>query len=369
MTINQNLYGFPQGVYPVAALRQFFPPTTPFVVGPSGNFSTIQDGINAANKAGGGMVFIQKGSYAENLVFPSNIQIFGDSEQGTFITGTHTPPASGTLNINRVTFISTTHIFSSLEAGTCVIILEDSTVTVTNGYTFNLPNWTSPGQIQCFNIGPGGTNDGFINNTGGANVAIFAAGVGNGSSNPMILSGATFFGPAITISCPVNCGSGTNILSTNNQYFGTFTFSGNSTAAFYNDSFVSGASPAITQSSNGTLSFYNCVLNSSNNPSFTGAGAGVVTLCNVSFASNDSISGTLSLATNNAIFAGEVRANGDAGGMAATTSLTAINSTTISSGDGSIKMSTANPGTNSAWIKIYIGTTAYWVPAWLTNAP
>jgi hypothetical protein len=32
-------------------------------------------------------------------------------------------------------------------------------------------------------------------------------------------------------------------------------------------------------------------------------------------------------------------------------------------------MSSANPGTNAAWIKIYIGTTPYWIPAWATNSP
>lgn len=44
-------------------------------------------------------------------------------------------------------------------------------------------------------------------------------------------------------------------------------------------------------------------------------------------------------------------------------------STTISTGVGSIRMSTANAATNSAWIPfIYAGTT-YYLPAFTTNAP
>lgn len=69
------------------------------------------------------------------------------------------------------------------------------------------------------------------------------------------------------------------------------------------------------------------------------------------------------------VASGSVTASGDSGGIATTTTLSNANSTTISTGVGSVKMSSANPATNSAWIKIYIGTTAYWIPAWTTNSP
>ena len=60
---------------------------------------------------------------------------------------------------------------------------------------------------------------------------------------------------------------------------------------------------------------------------------------------------------------------GDAAGIVGGTSISNVNSTTISTGVGSVKMSTANAADNTAWIKIYIGATAYWIPAWTTNAP
>lgn len=65
----------------------------------------------------------------------------------------------------------------------------------------------------------------------------------------------------------------------------------------------------------------------------------------------------------------QVEASGDTGGTALQTSLTNTNSTTISTGTGTVKMSSANNANNAAWIKIYIGATAYWIPAWTTNAP
>lgn len=44
-------------------------------------------------------------------------------------------------------------------------------------------------------------------------------------------------------------------------------------------------------------------------------------------------------------------------------------STTISTGVGSVKMSTANAATNTAWIPLSYAGTTYFVPAYTTNAP
>jgi len=53
----------------------------------------------------------------------------------------------------------------------------------------------------------------------------------------------------------------------------------------------------------------------------------------------------------------------------ATLNLTTGGSTTISTGVGSIKMSSANPADNTAWIPIKYAGTTYYVPGWPTNAP
>ena len=44
-------------------------------------------------------------------------------------------------------------------------------------------------------------------------------------------------------------------------------------------------------------------------------------------------------------------------------------STTISTGVGSVKMSTANAATNTAWIPFKYAGSTYYIPAWTTNAP
>lgn len=60
---------------------------------------------------------------------------------------------------------------------------------------------------------------------------------------------------------------------------------------------------------------------------------------------------------------GEVRADGDTGGQASTNALTGTSDlTTNSSGVGSIKFKGATSRDSAGFIKIYVGTTAYYVP-------
>jgi polygalacturonase len=206
-------------------------PITPFVVGPVGQagYQTIQSAVNAANAAGGGMVWIQPGAYTENLTLFSGIQLSGPSEQNVTIIGTHTPPSSGTLNLDRLAFQSATNIFSSTAAGTTAIIMEDCQVIVTNGYTFNLPNWTSAGSVAVFNIGNFGTNDGFFNNIGGAQFYAFAGGIGNGTGNALTISGTSIFANQIVIGAPVNLVTGAALESFGSTFTHTLSIGNNAT--------------------------------------------------------------------------------------------------------------------------------------------
>ena len=70
-----------------------------------------------------------------------------------------------------------------------------------------------------------------------------------------------------------------------------------------------------------------------------------------------------------AVFAGGLVSDADPGGTASTNTLSSVNSSTISSGTGTVKMSSANSANNSGWLKFYCGTAVCWVPAWVTNSP
>lgn len=324
-------------------------PITPFVVGPIGQagYQTIQSALDAANAAGGGMVFVQFGTYNENLTFYNNIQLFGDSEQGTFIIGTHTPPTTGTLNIFRVTMEGASAIFSSAAAGSAAIIVEDCTLNVFNGYSFDLPNWTSAGSIAIDDIGPFGANDGGIRNTGGAGFFVFAAGFGDGTVNPMILSGFSEF-LASSFGCPINFVTGASFEIDDCFFTGPLTFLNNSTGAITNSRISSGALAAVTMSSSGSIGLNNCVIDSTNNPSIDGTGAGILTLNDIVWLNNSTVAGTLTL-----------------GG----TSLTPNTNTALSSGTLSIKSTSANPGDNAGFIEVLLNGSTVFVPYYTNIAP
>lgn len=64
-----------------------------------------------------------------------------------------------------------------------------------------------------------------------------------------------------------------------------------------------------------------------------------------------------------------LRSTADPGGAASTVTMSSVSSSTISSGTGTVKMSSANSANNTGWLKFYCGTAVCWVPAWVTNSP
>lgn len=336
-------------------------PISPYVVGPSGQagYQTIQSAINAANGAGGGTVYIQPGTYTENLTLYSDVDLVGavgvaDTGVCTII-GQHTPPAgtSGGITINNIFLQSATNIFNSVAAGSCDLILINVAVSVTNGYTFNLPNWT--GGFVGFDVGEiGSTNDGWVNNTGGATVFMTNVTMGAGSVNSMITSGFTEIYDCV-IGCPVNFQTGSNgIIDGGSLFQKPVTFSNNSAFEIANSNFQGGASAAITYSSSGNSSISNCVISSSNNPAIAGAGAGTLTLGSLTFLSNANIAGTLTTAWS----ATKVGAFTVTGPVTTSGGAVAINSGTNALGISTdAAATTVNVGTGAGAKTITIGST------------
>lgn len=279
---------------------------TPFVVAPGGAYTTIQSAINAAIAAGGvsQCVIVRPGTYTEDLdfsgatVFTVGLTMVGATALGDEgqceIIGTHIPPATGTLILRNFRLSDATAIFSSVAAGSSHLVIIDAELNVTNGYTFNLPNWT--GIFELFDINPGTANDGGINNpTGGATFFMFSAGLGIGTGQTMQLSGPVVLGEA-DIACPVNFNTGSSIAIDVVQFSQPVTFSGNSTGQLNTCRFTGGASPAITMSSTAAIAIDVSVVQSSNNPAIAGAGAGTLSLGDITFTSNSALAGTLTVA-------------------------------------------------------------------------
>ena len=192
-----------------------------YTVDPAGNtpYTTIQAGINAAHAGGGGTVLVRPGVYTENLSIFGDTQIVGavgNSDVTTTgnnivkIDGVHTPDsAGGYISINNIQLTSATDIFNSAAVGTTTLILENCITNITNGFTFNLPNWTSI--IAVFNLQEqgGGTNNGVINNTAGSVIYFQSSSVGTGT-NVMLASGPTIM-KGVEVGCPFNPTTGAQL--------------------------------------------------------------------------------------------------------------------------------------------------------------
>lgn len=64
-----------------------------------------------------------------------------------------------------------------------------------------------------------------------------------------------------------------------------------------------------------------------------------------------------------------LKSAGDAAGSASTTSISNVTNTTQGAGTLSILSTTANPGDNAGFLKVYVGTGVAWVPYFTNIAP
>ena len=286
-------------------------PTTPYVVGTADHagYLTIQSACDAATADGGGIVVVQPGTYTEDLTLYDGVHIMGlnfaDAGGGAIIVGVHTPPVTGGFVFRNVRLESATHIFSSAVAGTAHLVIADAYIAVTNGYTYNLPNWT--GTLETFDVNDfGSTNDGFINNTGGSDIAIFAASVGAGVVNPMIISG-TIFTDGAEFFAPVNFTGAAVLTLVRASFADTVTCSDTSSGSFTGCDFSTGANIALTTTSTNTISLLDVSIDSSAANVITGTGT--VEFGSVTYLTNSSIAGTITKNFTTRLETGELKLN------------------------------------------------------------
>ena len=265
-------------------------------------YNSIQAAMDAANTAGvPTTVFVRAGTFTEDLTFYDGISLNGDNEQNTIIIGTHTPPAAGNLNLFRCVFQSATDIFNSAAAGTTDIIMEDCGVIVTNGYTFNLPNWT--GSIAVFDIGNGGTNDGFLNNTAGAAFYAYSTGFGNGVGNTMNVSGIFEITSADCLCSIAFQGTAIGYITTS-SFGSTITTANTAALDIYNSTLSTGALQALTHNSTTAMDLADVTINTSNATAI--GGTGTINYGSVTFLDSNVIAGTTTQTLTSILKTGEI---------------------------------------------------------------
>ena len=283
-------------------------PITPFVVGSSGQagYTTIQSAITAATAAGGtNVIWVQPGTYTEDLTIDSSITFMSIDGVAT-IVGQHTPPATGTVNFDGFVLQSATNILNSAAAGSTTFNINNCFIIITNGYIFNVPNWS--GEILMDNCGEASTNDGVINNvTGSSDIKLINVEMGNGTGNTMQLNGGGGFlrFDTCNVNCPVNmAGSGSLILQNGVRFGETTTIGGSLSGYAIETCWRTGASQAITFNSSGNVTISSCEIQSTNTPAIGGTGSGTLTLTGISFPNDASLAATLTIGTSGTVSSG-----------------------------------------------------------------
>ena len=152
-------------------------------VGKEGDFATIQSAIDTASINGGGTIYLQSGTYQENLILAPGITLEGcgiADLKFVVIEGQHILPETGEIGFNHIFFSHPTATFiSGRPKGNPNLLFRSCVFEVDNGYTLNIP--TLHGTVIFFDCLSAGKDNGFILNSEGACVpTIFNMTIGAG---------------------------------------------------------------------------------------------------------------------------------------------------------------------------------------------
>ena len=266
---------------------------TPFVVGATGNYATIQAAINDANTIGtSALIRIQPGAYTEDLTLYDGIILEG-SGLDTVITGVHTPPAAGIITLQNMNLESATDIVTSAAAGTTRMIFFNCLINCTNGYIADVANWTGVIDIvQCADVS---TINGIVNNQSTSTVGIWDSVLGAGAGTVNKTGGSLNLYNSRIVTPIAIAGATTFTAIMGCSFGGILTSAGTSTVQITNSMFSTGATAAITQGSAGILQLSCVSIDTSNNPAIAGAGVGAVYLSGVEFLDGSNLAATLTM--------------------------------------------------------------------------
>lgn len=269
-------------------------------------YPTIQAAINAANAAGGNaVVYLRPGSYTENLTLYSTVNLEGAENSVVTITGTHTPPTSGSIKFIRLTLASATNVLSSAAAGSTSITFTRCQFNTTNGYVCSLANWTGDIVMKyCSDIS---TKNGIITNAGGSKVTISNSIIGTGTGAMSISgNGNELFNAKI--GCPVDVtDASVSIFEGGSSFSGTISTATTASLVISNSRIATGTATAITHASSSTLFLNNVVINTTNAVAIGGTGS--IQFSEATFVNSKALAGTITEVLTGVLKTGEIYAD------------------------------------------------------------
>jgi hypothetical protein len=272
-----------------------------FIVARPGEYSryaTVQDAINDAVLQGFGTlnpvtILLKSGTFIENLVLVSGINIQGGEEGSTILQGVHTPPPAGFVVFRDLQLNSASDIIlDAATAGTADITFDNCSFSI-NGYIVNTPNWT--GDIIIDECNDTSITNGIVNNAGGSLVEVKDSSLGAGllkfatSGITKIINSRIFISLDIQNATVIECGS---------YLEGVLTVDGSNAVFITNSRINSGIASAliISPTFTDTVFLANTTITTSNITAIDGVGS--IELCSVDFSDSDTIAATITLANN-----------------------------------------------------------------------
>jgi len=250
----------------------------------SGDYTTIQAAINAANADGGGLVYVRDGVYTENLICYNNVFVRGENILVS-VVGLHSPPLSGTIKFANLSLQSSTHIFDDItNAGTSDVIIEDCYFNLTSGFVLNLPNWM--GDFSLYSCYDNSIDNGIINNIGGSGIIIKDCIVGKGTINTAIITGITDISDS-KIDCKLNFQSSADVTIDNCLLKKNVTTTASVIFDCYNSTLETGSDIALTTNSIFRNNLSNVTIDTS--ATYAISGNGSIAAASMNFIKSDGI--------------------------------------------------------------------------------
>lgn len=278
-------------------------PITPYVVGPDGGYATIQDGLDAANAAGGGIVGVQPGTYTEDLTLYDNTQVVGfgtnvpiSAGSGGWgqivIDGTHslpTTPSGATFGFKNVVLTNSGDVITSSAAIAINLVIDSCVIGNISGYLVTTA--TSSLNVLMINTTNPGTGNRGIDILTGLN--IYNSQYGS--------YGATVAAKEMSVraintefQCPLQYDGASDFYGYGCNFFDSVTIDDSSEFVAYESYFQNDLGSPIVWNSSDNMQLLGCVINGGS-PAIDGTGAGQVSLTGVDFVSNSTFGGSLTV--------------------------------------------------------------------------
>jgi len=267
---------------------------TPYVVATGGAYTTIQSAVDAANAAGGGTVYIRDGSYTEDLTLYDSVNLNGVGS--VTINGSHTPPATGSIICDNITFSDNDSIFLNNAMTTFNLTCNNCFFSIDSGYIIEGTNWG--GNLTLFNCedASGSNDNGIASGTDFPTCTIlYCSTIGAGLGNSLSTQGDMFCQYS-DINCAIDTAAG-NHTFVDCSFLRSNQFTGSASAIFrhckFNTGFFPLSGPSVTTTSSQTIQLVSCIINSDNAQVLQGTGT--FDLWDISYIQNTGVAGTLTI--------------------------------------------------------------------------